>query len=952
MNTNKDKHAEINNDADLTVETVKSATVRVDNNSKKELFGLFNYFTSVASEIKDKVYYLQKDEKTAPIFNDYVNQPQRGRSAATTLFTKLDAKKIYTGKKSFPRDHRDSGIFPFYNKESGKYDLSKKGYHYSANAEIHTQLNSHDECNKKCKEEYEALSNEVKKYKDEFTRQFKAENAEKFYNFVEKLTMMGWRYDAMFRSFFELHMHPKLKIGETTYRATYKLPNGKSKRYSFFRDDIADEISENPEFWPMLESENAVFWIKNNNFLTRKKREINYSPTSLIKSQVRLYLGDNGVPFTAREHDGRIYFSFCLPSINGKKGRTVEIPCSYKKVFNGKARKSCYLDGLTIDRIAIVKLDKHGKKKTIYKHIFKYSVNNKKPQVAELNECFLRLVVRNHEYFNKMVEGKIAEKDGIPTDYFDFYVDLPLNVKEAPIHDLTKQEVNGVKANPKKNIEKKVGLLGFYSSAYPEIKNLGSQIETGKNLTCPITKAHNIMGIDLGQRNPFAYCIKDNTGKLIAQGHMDGSKNETYKKYINFGKESTSVSHLIRETRSYLHGDPEAISKELYNEVAGLCSNSLSYEEYLKYLDTKKFLVNKEDLSKNLTHLLRQKEHNWVGRDWLWYISKQYKKHNENRIQDADWRQTLYWIDSLYRYIDVMKSFHNFGSFYDKNLKKKVNGTAVGFCKTIYDQINNNNDDMFKKFTDKLMPVLRDHKVSVVALEKMESMLGDKSRSTFENKNHNLWPVGQLKTFMKGKLESFNVALIEIDERNTSQVCKENWSYREADDLYYINGDKLDKVHADENAANNIVDRCISRHTNIFSLYMINPKDDYYVPACIWDRSEKDGKRIRGFLTKMYKNSDVVFINKDNKLVKSKMTVQELKKLVGKTKEKRGQYWYRFEGNSWITEAARDAIILNVEKLSRERDDGEQSTDTRSQNVTVSVLDICETVEKKKPVLV
>ena len=321
-------------------------------------------------------------------------------------------------------------------------------------------------------------------------------------------------------------------------------------------------------------------------------------------------------------------------------------------------------------------------------------------------------------------------------------------------------------------------------------------------------------------------------------------------------------------------------------------------------------------------------------------------------MQDADWRQTLYWIDSLYRYIDVMKSFHNLGSFYDKNLKKKVNGTTVGFCKTIYDQINNNNDDMFKKFTNELMSVIRKHKVSVVALEKMESMLGDKSRHTFENRNYNLWPVGQLKTFMEGKLESFNVALIEIDERNTSQVCEENWSYREADDLYYIDGDKLHKVHADENAANNIVDRCISRHTNMFSLYMINPKDDYYVPTCIWDTSEEGGKRVRGFLTKMYKNSDVIFTKKDDKLVKSKMSVKELKKLVGKSKEKRGQYWYRVEGKNWINEADRDTIISNAKKLSRERDGGKQSTDTRSQSVTISVLDICETVEKNKPVLV
>lgn len=926
------KNAEDKKDADvvLTVSAVKNTTVKVDNNSKKELFGLFEYFTSVAGRIKDNMYKLDSDESTSDIYKDYVQQAQRGRGATTTLFTKLDAEKVYTGKVSFPGKWRDSGIFPMYKKEDGKFDLTTNGYHYSANAEIHAQLDSHNECNNLCVAEYEKLLKEVKEYREKLNKEFKNKNLESFYEFIEKLTLMGWRFDHLFCSFFKIRMHPKLQEGETTYRATFKLESGKTKRYSFFREEVADEIAKNKQFWPMLESEDAVKWITSNNLLFRKKQRANYSSTTLIKSQIRLFLGNNGVPFALREQDGRMYFSFRMPSVGNEKGKLLDVPCSYKKVYNGKVRKSCYFGGLTIE-----KTDSGN-------YILKYSVNHKRPQVAELKECFLRLVVRNHSYFEKMVSGNLTEKDGeLKSSYFDFYIDLPMNVKEDPIHDLSSSDVFG-----------KDGLRAYYSSAYPEIKNFGGQIDPGKKTECPVTKLHNIMGIDLGQRNPFAYCIKDNTGNIVAQGHFDGSPNDVYKKYINFGKQATSVSHLIRETRSYLFGDNEAISNELYDEVKTFCNITHTYDQYLKYLDTKKFLVNKEDPSKNQTYLLRQKEHGWVMRECLWYLNKQYKKLNADRIHEADWRQTLYWIDSLYRLIDAMKSFHNFGSYYDKNLKKKINGTGRGFCRTIQEQINNNNDDMLKKVTNELIPIVRKYKVSVVVVEKLESMLGDKSRHTFENRNYNLWPVGQLKKFLENKLAPFNVALVEVDERNTSQVYQENWSYRDADDLYSIVDGKIHKVHADENAARNIVDRCILRHTNMYSLYMVNPKDNYYVPKCLWDSKEKGGKLIRGFLTKMYKNSDVVFVKEDNVLVKSKLSVKKLKKIVGKAEKKlKGHYWYRVNGNSWIDEGTRDNIIAGVASSVRESRGGKATSDGRSQNVTLPVLEISETIRNDKVVV-
>ena len=924
-----------------TVNTVKSVTVKVDENSKMKLFGLFEYFTAVAGEIKDKVFALKDDEKGADVYTDYVKQPNRGRGAATTLFTKLDPEKVYTGKVSFPGKWRSSGIFPMYKKQDGKFDFTTHGYHYSMNAEIHEQLDSHHQCNEACKQEYKALFDKTKKQREEVESEFGVNTVEGFYNFVEKLTLMGWRFDGGFVNYFKLCMHPKLKDGVTTYRATYTLESGKKARYSFYRNEIGDEIAKHKEYWNMLESYAVLDWIGSNNDLFRKKKEAQYSSTSLIKSQIRLFLGSNGVPFNVVETNGKIDLSFKLPSVNEEEGKLTTVSCAYKKVFNGKERKSCYLKGLKIEK------NPDGN------YTFNYSVNGKRPQIAQLRECFLRLAVRNRDYFEKMVNGTLTEKDGpLMPSYFDFYFDLPLNVIEEPIHDLSWSEVFG-----------KEGLRAHYSSAYPEIKNTGAKTSDGKSVKCPVDKPHNIMGIDLGQRNPFAYCIKNQNGEIVAQGHLDGNPNAVYKKYISFGKACTTVSHLIKETRNYLFGDDEAVSKDLYEDVKQLCGMTISYEDYIRYLASKRNLVNKEDVSKNQTHLLRTKEHGWVIRDCLWNLTKQYKKLNADRMHEADWRQTLYWVDALYRYIDVNKTFHNFGSYWDRSLGKKVNGTSTGFCKNIHDQINNNNDDMMKKFASELVPIIREHKVAVVAVEKLESMLGDKSRHTFDNRNYNLWPVGQLKTFLESKLTQFNVALVEVDEKNTSQICNDNWSYRDADDLYTVIDDKLQKSHADENAASNIVDRLITRHTNLYSLYMTNPKDNYYVPSSIWgadfnsngnDTDKKGGsKRIRGFLTKLYGRSDVVFVKKDNVLVKSKVTVKELKKMTGDENTKldknkdRPQYWYRIDGDCWVNEGARDEIIENAAKLARESAGDEVTRRDRSQDVILPVADISVSHKKK-----
>ncbi len=870
------------------VRSVKSATMKVREDAKMLLFPVFAEYLRVGGAVKDRLFNLGKNEDTAAIYKDYVGQPQRGRGATTTVFTTLDKDKKYTGKTSFPARWRDAGVFPLYDKPApDSYNLTTAGYHYSINAVVHEQLDSHNECDKACATEYNAAKANVEELRNQLDGEFGSKTVEKFFGFIEKTMLLGWRFDEAFQSYFKYAMHPGLKAGSTSVKPTYKLENGKTKRYSFYSDAVRDEIVKNKVYWPLLESGTALEWIRANSDLFYKKERAQYTSTTLTKAQLRMYFGNNGIPFTAKTSDGYAYFSFRLPSIGEKRGEVVNIPCAYAKVYNGKVRKSCYFGDLTIENAG------EGK------YTCKYSVNHKRPQVATLNECFLRLVVRNKSYFNKLVTGTLTKNDGpMKPSYFDFYFDLALNVEETPIHKLSFSEVFG-----------KLGLRAYYSSAWPETKNLGGQKTVKTKTACPIKKAHNIMGIDLGQRNPFAYCVKNQAGEVLESGHLEGSTNDTYKMYVRFGDECSMVTGFIKDTRKYLYGVEDAITQESFAKVKGVVGFDLSYAQYLAYLDQKKTLVNKDDQKKTTIHLLRQEGQDWIGRDCLWYLRKQYGKINLSRMTDADWKQTLYWVDALYRFVDANKAFFNFGSYYDMATKTRVHGTGKNFCSNYWDQINNLNDDMLKKFAFALLPVVKKHGVSVLVVEKLDSMLGDSSRIAQENRNYNLWPVGQLKTFLESRLTPFNVAFIEVDERNTSQVCDGEWVYRNANDVYYFKNGKLNTVHADENAASNIVDRALSKHTNLFSLHMVNPAEDYYVPTSIWNPKEEGGKRVRGFLTKWYKNSDTVFVKKDGKLVKSKMSVKDLKKLVGKNKVERGSFWYRVNQTEWVDEVARDAII-------------------------------------------
>ena len=99
------------------------------------------------------MYNLSLDADTKPIYDDFVGSFGRGRGCTTTLWTTLDPDKEYKGKNSFPGKYRTTKGFPFYTPPSTGYNFRTSGYNYSANAIVHTQLDSLNECDKLCNKE-------------------------------------------------------------------------------------------------------------------------------------------------------------------------------------------------------------------------------------------------------------------------------------------------------------------------------------------------------------------------------------------------------------------------------------------------------------------------------------------------------------------------------------------------------------------------------------------------------------------------------------------------------------------------------------------------------------------------------------------------------------------------------------------------------------------------------
>ena len=876
---------------------VKTTSMKVINDSivKLNLFKWYSEFTVVASNVKNIIYDLGKNGDTKYLYDDYVKQSNRGRAATTTLFTKLSLDKQYKKKDrpSFPEKHRSAEVFPIYDESMSSYNFNKYGHSYAVNASVHSQLNSLNECQVQCSKEFNALKTESERLKVEILKKHSEAEFNAFFTLVSQNVILGFQYNFHFVKFFEQKMHPELIKGKTIYKGIFKLSNGNGKRFYFYNNVIADQIASRLEFWDMFLNEDCLNYFLVKEKLMFKKEFVSFTPISLCKSQVRPLFGNNVIKFNiSTSIDNFVYLDFMVSKTKDKTSEKMSLKCSYRKYYeNGKMRKSCYLDGLTIQP------NGDGK------YICKYSINGKHDQEAKLNECCLRLKIRNHRYFNKLINNTLTPSDGpLKASYFDFYIDLSLGITEEPINDLTSSEVFG-----------KSSLRSFYSSALPVKLELGNQTSLDNTkFECPVKKPHNVIGIDLGQRNPFAYCVLTNDGKLVSNGHMVGSSSENYKKYIEFGNDCEKVKQLIHDTRNFLcSDDDEAIDRENFNESVKLINNNLTYENYIEYLKANRHLYNTNP-SENRIHKLRN-EANWIVNKCLWNITKRFKILNKDRYNNNDWCQSLYWIDAIYRYIDIQKKFHNFGSYYDHALKQKINGTTKGFCSKYWDKINNINNDSFKKVVNALLPIIKQHKISVVMLEELKSMYGDKLKNSRDNRLYNLWPVGELKKFLEGVLKPYNIAVINVDEKNTSQIVNGNWAFRDKNILT----DGKVVVHADEQAARNIAERGLTNHGNLFSLYMVNPIDNLWTTNSAWSKKE-NSKRERGFLTKLYGNASVVFVKDDNnELVKSDITLKTLKSLVKKKKsgKAKSSIMYRVHDVKWIDG---DERLKLIDKISSE----------------------------------
>ena len=105
----------------------------------------------------------------------------------------MNPGKVYTGKNSFPSKYGTEKCFPLYVPPETGYDFTTAQYHYSANAAVHTQLDSLNECDKRCNAEYKQLKKEVEEFdaqlRDIEDGGYKDELVDGFYDFIEKIIL-------------------------------------------------------------------------------------------------------------------------------------------------------------------------------------------------------------------------------------------------------------------------------------------------------------------------------------------------------------------------------------------------------------------------------------------------------------------------------------------------------------------------------------------------------------------------------------------------------------------------------------------------------------------------------------------------------------------------------------------------------------------------------------------
>lgn len=633
------------------------------------------------------------------------------------------------------------------------------------------------------------------------------------------LPFIPLRVNQKFLSFWHFQLKNAFAEGKVIYKGRWINKKNERRVYSVPSPESVDLLYKTPSIWPILDCEGLVEYIELYEGFKRWKTTAQLTPPKFLESPTRMELGANLIPIGEVVIDNqRGIMSMNLPRPASKVGEP------------GDDLKLDWAFGVK-GLVQNLKIKYHPEAS---KYTFEFLHNGKTPIAATVSQFSIKFVPTH----SKVDINNLKESD------FDVVLYITYKYSVVPPSGLSVQDLNA--------------LVWSLRKSYPAVLKRKNQ-KTIKEKAGEIPAGSVTVNVDLGWNPVATYSVirTEKTGyTILEQGKM--SWTPKHSQLINAYRD---VKQLLDATTDYLTFDEkeETIKRD---EVF----NTALFDRLNSYTDKKTTIG---DYIKWIEKMSKVKRSNWHCRDYKWFASEilhdlynQYKQSQDERKTYNEPESHLHWVMVIEARKSATTAVMNYGYVRSKDHKD-----TFGYFVEEMERCDNIKDDFCKKISNKLLQIAVKHKAISINVEQFIERRGNRFNDKKENRMFQKWIVGQLKDQIVKDTKKVGVAVIEADERQTSQIyaLTGEWLVEDEKDFkiqYTPEGKVIDR---DINSTINIYNRVACCHTDLRSLEFVENEKGQFAPACSLSDKAED-KREKGMLTKHYTFYNVVFVKSGNEL--------------------------------------------------------------------------------------
>jgi IS605 OrfB family transposase len=293
-------------------------------------------------------------------------------------------------------------------------------------------------------------------------------------------------------------------------------------------------------------------------------------------------------------------------------------------------------------------------------------------------------------------------------------------------------------------------------------------------------------------------------------------------------------------------------------------------------------------------------------------IKKIRKEMNQLRRSDLNIRnrgvsaEQIKFILLYKKYIRLLQRWTDFGTkpTEEKNNKFKKHYIRLAKLKL----------DFRKKVACEIIRMAREYDVSIIVVEDLQHFRPDTTERAESNERLMLWGHGEINRWLKHFADQYGIFVITVNPKYTSQIDAQTGYFGYRDDydrskLYVERNGKLEAIHADINASENIVSKIHYLDANASFLLATKLEEDYIL-RIDKDEEKKTAKRRKRALTSQF-GSHKIKVTEDGRVVALKITPKPGGKEV---------YLYRYRDGWWprsIHEERKKALAARAKAMNK-----------------------------------